>query len=164
MDKRKLGIGCTLAAAGSCIIGLVGMAILGMIVGEQPKPEAQAPEESPADPPPPPPDPEPTPDPEAQPDPKPRLVGDDGEVHAEAFEAHGLKWPLVVLEGKVRCEPGLIASFVSPDGETYALNGIAKSRYQEIRPIWADNPKIEGTKIPISDMIEVALKLCERSP
>lgn len=83
------------------------------------------------------------------------------EVKAEDY---GDRWPLTVEHGTLRCEPVERVVFTDPDGKDWAVNGAASSHgYDEIEPIWADNPEIDGTKKIISPLIEDGLSLCERS-
>lgn len=81
----------------------------------------------------------------------------------------GTEWPLTVDYGVVACENKnaggralQIATFTSPDGTTYALNGTAKSHSDaaNIDPIWTPDPDAQGLKIGIGPLIERALKLC----
>lgn len=78
----------------------------------------------------------------------------------------GSEWPLAVDYGIVTCkdETGNAKSaiFTAPNGTKYALNGTAKSFTDgaDINPIWADDPDVEGLKIPIGALIKHALTLC----
>ena len=94
------------------------------------------------------------------------VKGDPGLVTRDNL---GEEWPLTVDYVILACEPktagGMdlqIASLTAPDGTVYALNGTAKSHtdYADIAPIWADNPNVEGLKIPISPLIDRARTLC----
>lgn len=71
-------------------------------------------------------------------------------------------WPLEPEYGALRCEDGSAVVFDAPDGQTYAVNGTAKSwkKGREIRPIWLDNPDLEGLKIDIGPLIDEGLSRC----
>ncbi len=69
-------------------------------------------------------------------------------------------WPLTVEFGTLRCERAFSVVFRAPDGTDYAVNGLAASDYPEIRPIWADDPSIPGSKINIGPLIDLGLTLC----
>jgi hypothetical protein len=89
-------------------------------------------------------------------------------VKAKRF---GESWPLTVKSGIVNCvkeASGNVAVIFQPSSSTadnpvrYALNGYAKGSatmkfydLQDIDPIWADNPKIPGTKKDIGVLIDV---------
>lgn len=67
-----------------------------------------------------------------------------------------------MYSGFVDCVDGFSAIFRT-DGQTYALNGTARSRgYAEIDPIWRDNSAIPGAKINIGPLIDLANQQCER--
>ncbi len=82
----------------------------------------------------------------------------------------GDEYPFTVSEGILSCndEPNAVLFVV---GSTiYAVNGTAKSlknssgekRYKPIDEIWADNPKIKGTKVDVGKVIELGLELCQK--
>jgi hypothetical protein len=76
---------------------------------------------------------------------------------------YGEKWPFTVDSGLLRCiGPRQEIIFVA-NGETYALNGTAKSnpKYADIRPIWRDDPSIQGVKISVQPLIFAGLDLCK---
>lgn len=74
---------------------------------------------------------------------------------------YGDEWPFTVEEGVIDC-PKPSAAVFRHGGKVYALNGIAMSLgYEELEPIWKDNPKIPGYKISIGSMIQLALKQCK---
>lgn len=85
-----------------------------------------------------------------------------GEVTREEY---GEDWPLTVDEAKVRCE-GAMAVVVEADGETYALNGVARQAgYPNVDPIWRDHPDVpdgmDPWKVNIGPLIDLGLELCE---
>ncbi len=71
------------------------------------------------------------------------------------------QWPLTVEQGTLFCDADAV-TFVA-DGQTYALNGLARGRElgMDIDPIWIDNPDVEGYKISIGPLIDLGLTLCE---
>lgn len=79
---------------------------------------------------------------------------------------YGAAWPLTVDHGVVVCvpKPGTnvdVLTFVSPDGEEYALNGIAAGAdYPDIDPIWRNDPDIPGAKVGIGPLIRRASSVC----
>ena len=79
-----------------------------------------------------------------------------GDVKKEDF---GDAWPFTVDAGRVQCVDGMYAVFEA-GGQTYALNGAAKSKYAGLDSIWRDNPELAGTKVNIGPMIELALSRC----
>ena len=79
-----------------------------------------------------------------------------GDVKKEDF---GDAWPFTVDAGRVQCIDGVYAVFEA-GGQTYALNGAAKSKYAGLDSIWRDNPELAGTKVNIGPMIELALSRC----
>lgn len=83
---------------------------------------------------------------------------------------YGDKWPLVVPYGVAECEhidaggrQLQAITFLDPSGKRWAVNGTAQSHTQhpEIRPIWADDPDIDGAKIDISPIIDKGFEVCE---
>jgi hypothetical protein len=73
-------------------------------------------------------------------------------------------WPFTVSEGILRCDKQAII-FVS-NGETYAVNGIAraigiKKGWKEIDKIWKEDPKIRNLKMSLSPIIDRGLDLCK---
>jgi hypothetical protein len=78
---------------------------------------------------------------------------------------YGEAWPLTVESGTLRCEGASAVTFRSEDGTTYWVNGTAGGQaeehgWQNIRPIWADDPEFEGLKISIGPLIDDGLNLC----
>ena len=72
----------------------------------------------------------------------------------------GDKWPFTVDEGRIECREAGALIFVHGDFE-YQLNGTASQLgYTSINSIWRWNPDIEGTRIPITPVIQRAQKLC----
>ncbi|MBF4161446.1 DUF2511 domain-containing protein [Nocardioides acrostichi] len=91
---------------------------------------------------------------------------DPGLVTAASY---GDGWPLTVEYGALTCRivksGGREASSVTirVPGAQYALNGVARSMspFQNVDPIWADNPDIKGAKLDLGPFIERGLELCE---
>ena len=76
----------------------------------------------------------------------------------------GAGWPLTVESGTLRCEGserfGAIV-FTDPDGNEYAVNGVAKGDgFAPIDPVWRDDPELAGLKVPLGPLIERGLALC----
>lgn len=105
--------------------------------------------------------------------PQPLRRGGEGRVVQTVFaEEFGPAWPLTFETGELRCVspvPGradLHALLFVNSGQVYALNGIASSHagargWKDIATIWRSNPAIEGTKVPITPLIERATRLCD---
>ena len=72
---------------------------------------------------------------------------------------YGDAWPFTVEQGHVDCVPYQKAVFRTR-GRTYALNGLARSKYPEIDPIWRAHPELPGLKVNIGPMIDLALEQC----
>lgn len=81
---------------------------------------------------------------------------DPGHVTREQF---GTRWPLTLLEGTLRCEPGRVIVIRATDGRDFGVNGMA-AKYPDIAPVWADDPAIPGLKMDIGPLIDAGLKLC----
>lgn len=82
---------------------------------------------------------------------------------------YGAEWPLKVDYAVVSCESKtvmgrelLIVTMEDPDGNAYAVNGTAQDHTDlpDVRPIWADDPDVDGLKIDISPVIDAGLALC----
>jgi hypothetical protein len=79
---------------------------------------------------------------------------------------YGDDWPLTVESGTLRCdEPGAVTFTSDDNGTTYWVNGTAgdmadSNGWQDIRPIWADDPANPGLKISIGPLIDDGLALC----
>jgi hypothetical protein len=72
------------------------------------------------------------------------------------------EWMLTVNSGELACEAPSAVVFTASDGGKYAVNGTAEAKgYNDIRPIWKDNPQVQGTKINIKPLIDEGLKLCQ---
>lgn len=91
-------------------------------------------------------------------------------ITKEDFEKRGLKWPLSVNSGYLKCKGGCV-TFTTLDSKTYGVNGIARSRYIPIEPIWLFDEKMMAdlksvgapdseVRINIGDLIDEGLKLC----
>lgn len=83
-------------------------------------------------------------------------------------EMIGDGWPLTIENGILACDGsrGVGAVIFRTGGKVYAVNGIAKQRaerngWQDIAPIWADNPSVAGLKKDIGPLIERGLMLCQ---
>lgn len=76
-------------------------------------------------------------------------------------------WPFTIAAGRMACLNGNHIVFITDDGTTYAVNGLARgaikngAAYKDFEEIWMDNPKSAGTKIPAAPVIEIGQKLCE---
>lgn len=89
-------------------------------------------------------------------------------------EDYGGAWPLTVDSGTLRCESpagesfGAVTFTSDEDGTTYWVNGTAgniaeEKGWQEIRPIWADDPTDSsglGLKKSMGPLIDAGLALC----
>lgn len=75
-------------------------------------------------------------------------------------EEFGDKWPFTVDEGRIECRQAGALVFVSGEFE-YQLNGMASQLgYASINSVWRWNPDIEGTRIPLTPVIQRAQSLC----
>ena len=90
------------------------------------------------------------------------VEGPPGSIAAEAVsrEDFGQEWPLTVDSGILACQGAGAVTFTTPDGTTYAVNGLAQSAtpYPDIDPIWADAGN--GYKVDIGPLIDRGLRLC----
>ncbi|MFE7316422.1 DUF2511 domain-containing protein [Streptomyces sp. NPDC057555] len=82
----------------------------------------------------------------------------DAESGQEVSAAEVTPWPLTVDKGALQCHDGAVT--VTAGGTEYALNGTAKAKYADLGPVWKDNPKIPGTKVPVTALLERGQKLC----
>ena len=60
------------------------------------------------------------------------------------------EWPF--SEKRIMVTKDQLALIVRVNHKKYNLNGVGRI-YRPLEEIWLDNPKIEGTKIPIGDFI-----------
>lgn len=84
---------------------------------------------------------------------------DPGKVTRADF---GDSWPLTVESGTLRCDgsDGVGKAYIVTSEGTFALNGLAKSEYDDIDPIWAEGD--DGIpKKDIAPLIDAALELCK---
>lgn len=91
--------------------------------------------------------------------------GSSGPKSREISRADlGDQWPLTVESGTLHCNggDGVGEVYLTVDGVNYAINGNAKGtgRYQDVTPIWADDPGTGGLKKGIDHLIDEGLKLC----
>lgn len=91
-------------------------------------------------------------------------TGDPRDTHnvsASTAEALGFEWPLSVQDGLIWCV-GAGRLVFETDGTQYALNGLAKGtgEYEDISPIWLDNPDLAGTKVDIGGLISYGNSVC----
>lgn len=72
----------------------------------------------------------------------------------------GSEWPFTVENGIINCIGQSVIFTVN--GVTYGVNGSADAtkRYRDIRPIWTDNPDIEGLKLSLGPIVTFGLKRC----
>jgi hypothetical protein len=70
-------------------------------------------------------------------------------------------WPLTVPSGELYCTGASAVVFRDVTG-LWNVNGAATTQDigEEIEPIWAENPDIEGTRINIGDLISAGLDVC----
>lgn len=63
----------------------------------------------------------------------------------------------------LRCEgpSGAGSVIVNADGTDYGVNGTAQSEYPEFDPIWKADPDVPGTKVNITEVLDLGLGLCE---
>lgn len=89
---------------------------------------------------------------------------EDDSRQVISADDYGKRWPLTVPKGSLRCEQPELVIFTDPDGNDWAVNGAAATEgYDEIDPIWADNPDIKGTKKNIGPLIKDGLTLCKNN-
>jgi hypothetical protein len=89
------------------------------------------------------------------------LVG-EGTVRVTPDCVDG-EWPLTVPEGEVFCNDGA-ALLRSTGSGTYPLNGNAMTQFPDLPPledIWLVNPSIEGSRIYIGPVSDIAIDLCD---
>lgn len=86
-------------------------------------------------------------------------------------EEFGADWPLTVDGGTLRCKfpdserPQLHALLIEVGEVSYALNGTAKAHasangWRDVKEIWRDNPRIPGTKVAVTPLLNRASVLC----
>lgn len=80
-----------------------------------------------------------------------------------AKASYGKRWPLTVTSGTVHCSN--IAITFTAGGTTYAVNGIALSRFPhmpQIARIWKRDPNnlLPNARIDLGPIIDRGLKLC----
>lgn len=101
--------------------------------------------------------------------PQPLRRGAAGDAVQTVSRAEfGARWPLTVDSVELRCvahSPSLSALVFAHNSQIFTLNGIAagqakKMGWQAMGALWRDNPDIEGTKIPITPLIQRADSLC----
>lgn len=92
----------------------------------------------------------------------------DGDPHTVeiARDAFAGEWPFTVDSGTLRCEPitdELGAVTFDTGGETYAVNGTAKSRGDgaSLDDIWAASEDGDGLQKDMTDVIDAGLALCD---
>ena len=80
-------------------------------------------------------------------------------------------WPLTLDVVTLRCKwpdserMQLRALLIEVGGDFYAINGVArvhaaKNGWRDVKPIWRDDPRNPGAKVPLSPLIERAEVLC----
>ena len=87
---------------------------------------------------------------------------DTHDVSADNAEALGYEWPLTVSEGLIWCV-GAGRLVFEADGTQYALNGLARGtgEYEDIGPIWLDDPEVDGLKVGIDGLIGWGNTVCD---
>ena len=92
------------------------------------------------------------------------LVSCGGSGVEVTRQQYGEAWPFTVDSAVVDCDAGgrAIVSTKRPDVTgTWALTGAARSYgYPAVDPFWRDSPTIPGTKVPLTQMIALALRQC----
>jgi hypothetical protein len=90
------------------------------------------------------------------------IASGDGSQGGEPISSaeSGAEWPFTVESGEVRCEDGASALFDGDDGETYALNGIAKG--QAARRGWREWEEIYNERGDIQVVLQAALRICDQ--
>lgn len=79
---------------------------------------------------------------------------------------YGDAWPLVFDTATISCQPrsdGRLQILLVADeqGREFALNGTARGAgHRELRPVWLDDEKIPGLKIPVTRLMDDARALC----
>lgn len=98
----------------------------------------------------------------------PDVAGHPGLLISTDF---GDEWPLTVPYVVVKCENITadgrklqVATLETPDGRVYAANGTAKDhgKYNDLNPIWADDPDVDGLKVTMKPVLNAALVLCDQ--
>jgi hypothetical protein len=93
------------------------------------------------------------------------LAGCGGSGVEVTRQQYGEAWPFTVERGVVDCDARGAALFQtrSPDVTgTWALTGFAQSRgYPPVDRFWRDNPRIPGTKVPLTPITNLALQQCK---
>ena len=77
---------------------------------------------------------------------------------------YGAKWPLTVDRGVLACEPGEVATFTTPQGRSYGLEGMASEgdATAGFRRIWAaDREGSSQSRSDLSPLVDDALALCD---
>jgi hypothetical protein len=84
-------------------------------------------------------------------------------LHRASFQAIVGTWPFTVDEATpVQGARNPWSIGVVVNGVIYALNGTGKTweHWADLRPIWADNPNIAGTKLSTTDLINYITARC----
>jgi len=81
----------------------------------------------------------------------------------------GSKWPFTVSSGRLECKGQAV--IFHANGQSYAVNGVAKQRgYASIDSIWREDPEMKqalggkadvGPKVSVGPIIERGLSLCK---
>ncbi len=94
------------------------------------------------------------------------LVTENTESGEEGSTAATLDpWPFDAASVTLNCRyptghgSGSI-TVTTPDGREYAVNGLARRNYPDMRPIWLEDPQVHGLKINIGAAIEAGHALC----
>ena len=100
----------------------------------------------------------PEPTPEATPEPKPK--SSPGTLTPKDVDD---PWPFAVDRVVLRCEgaSGSGSVIVTAGGKEYGVNGTAQAEYPAFDPIWKKNPDVPGTKVNISEVLDLGLALCD---
>lgn len=70
-------------------------------------------------------------------------------------------WPFTIPSVRIERAMHTNALYVKANNTTYALNGIAigSKGGEDIRPIWADNPRIKGAKMSLKPVFDYCIKV-----
>jgi hypothetical protein len=95
------------------------------------------------------------------------LVASDAHAASVTIskQEYGNDWPFSCEKGILSCEQNGLVTFTT-GGKTYAINGAARTAaerrgWNEVHPIWRNNPEFPGTKINIGPIIRRGLDLCK---
>jgi len=87
------------------------------------------------------------------------LVQEDGGLLVSSSD-YGAAWPLTVDSVVLRCDGEAVT--LEAEEKLYALNAEAQNKGLGIalKPIWTENPDVEGARMNIGVLIEQGLRVC----